>query len=67
MLIMEPEIKNIHDDLRKLIVDVTLIKNILLSEGELTDSAKKELAEARKIPRSACISHEEVKKRILQK
>jgi len=36
-----------EEDIRKLIQDVALIKNILISEGELTDWAKKELMIAR--------------------
>ena len=64
---METEIQNINEKLMIIVEDVELIKNILLSEGELTPWAKKELAEARKIPRKHCISHEEVKKRILKK
>jgi len=64
---METEIQNINEKLMIIVEDVELIKNILLSEGELTPWAKKELAEARKIPREQCISHEEVKKRILKK
>ena len=55
------------EDLRQLIQDVTLIKNILLSseEVELTDWAKKELAEARKVPDSELISMEEIEKEFL--
>ena len=51
--------------LNKLVEDVELIKNILMSEGELTDWAKQELIEARQ--RKEKISHEEVEKRILAK
>ncbi len=35
-------------DMRKLMEDVALIKNILMSEGGLTPWAKKELMKARK-------------------
>jgi len=55
------------EDLTQLRIDVALIKNVLLSEGELTDWAKHELARARKIPESECISHEDVKQMIPQK
>lgn len=62
------------NDLRQLISDVKLMKKILLSgelhsgyEGELSDWAKKELAEARKIPDSENIPLEEVEKMILSK
>lgn len=53
--------------MKKLRIDVALIKNAFLEEGELTDWAKEELEEARKVPESECISQEEVKKKILQK
>ena len=58
--------------LRRLIKDVALIEKNLSSqstnedpEGELSDWAKKELARARKTPRSEYISLEEVEKQIL--
>ena len=61
-------------DLKKLILTVETMKEILLSgklhydyEGELSDWAKKELEEARKIPNSENISLEEVEKMILSK
>jgi len=54
-------------DIKRLIQDVALIKNILMSERELTDWARKELREARETPVSECISHEEVKRRIFKK
>jgi len=43
------------------------ITNLTDSEGELTDWAKKEWAEARKIPDSELISSEEVKQLIKNK
>lgn len=55
------------EDLKKLIRDVELIKNMLMSEGELTDWAKKELSEARRRPASSYVSLEEVKRKILSK
>ncbi len=67
---METVIKGVSEkEIKQLVQDVTLIKNILISqeETELSDWAKKELAEARKIPRSKCISHEEVEKLILER
>ncbi len=56
-----------NEDLRQLIQDVTLIKNILLSdeEVELTDWAKKELSESRATPDSELISMEEIEKEFL--
>lgn len=47
--------------------DLALIKNYLFDETELTDWAKKELEEARKIPVSECVSHEEVGKLLFNK
>ena len=44
---METETKNMNEKLIKLIRDVELIKNILMSEGELTEYAKRELKKAR--------------------
>lgn len=64
---METEIKNIKEDIKKLIIDVALIKNAFLNEGELSDWAKQELELARRMPESECISQEEVKELILQK
>ena len=61
---MENETKNIDDKLAKLVRDVELIKNILMSEGELSDWARNELDEARR--RKTKISHSEVKKKILE-
>ena len=62
---MESEIRDLREEIKKLIIDVALIKNALLNEGELTDWAKEELEDARK--RNRKISHEEVKKLILEK
>ncbi|MBS3079006.1 hypothetical protein J4218_02705 [Candidatus Pacearchaeota archaeon] len=44
---METEIKDLKEDIRKLIIDVAIIKNTLLNETELTDWAKEELKKAR--------------------
>lgn len=41
------EIDVIHRDMEKIMRDVELIKNILLSEGELTQWAKNALEKAR--------------------
>jgi len=56
-------------DLKKLIRDVAIIKKYVISEREeeLSDWAKKELAEARKTPDSENISLEELEKRILKR
>jgi len=44
---MEQETSSMNQHLIKIERDIDLIKNILLSEGELTDWAKKELTKAR--------------------
>ena len=60
------------NDLRQLILDVKLMKEILLSgklyydyEGELSDWTKEELIKARETPDSELLSSEEVKQMIL--
>ena len=67
---MEMRFKDIDEkELRQLIEDVALLKEILLSsvhredpEGELSDWAKKELEKARKTPVSEFIPLENLKK-----
>jgi hypothetical protein len=44
---MEENMKVIHKDMRKIQRDLELIKNILASEGKLTEWAKQELKRAR--------------------
>ena len=62
---MQTGLEEVNKNLVKLRRDIDLIKNILISEGELSNWAKKELEKARKRPSSEKISHEEVKHRIL--
>ena len=57
---METEIKDIREDLKKLMIDVALIKNAFLEEGELTDWAKEELKKAREEDESECTSLNEL-------
>jgi len=66
---MKISMEQLHKDIVNVKNDVVLIKNILIEEGEfeLSDWAKKELAEARKIPDSKLIDHEEIERRILGK
>lgn len=54
------------NDLRQLVQDVQLLKNVLLLEGELTDWAKKELVKARKTSDEEYISMEEIEKEFLK-
>ena len=44
---METEIKDIREDIKKLMLDVALIKRVILNESELTDWANGELKRAR--------------------
>lgn len=64
---MEIEIKDLREDIKKLMIDVALIKETLLNEAELTDWAKEELEEARNRPEKEYVSLGDVKKRILSK
>ena len=60
---MESEIKDLREDMKKMMMDIALIKNALVAEGELSDWALEELEEARN--RKNKVSHEEAKKMIL--
>ena len=57
---MEPEIKDLREDIKKLRIDVALIKSTLLNETELTDLAKKELKKAREENESEYTSLDEL-------
>jgi hypothetical protein len=57
---MESEIKDLREDIKKLMVDVALIKNAFLDEGELTDWAKGELKKAREEDESEYLSLEKL-------
>ena len=57
---METETKEIHEDLLKMRKDIELIKHILMSEGELTIYAKKQLARARKEKDEGYVSLDEL-------
>lgn len=66
---METDMRDVRDDLAQLRKDVALIKDVLLlsgkdPEGELSEWAIQELAEAREIPDSENISLEDLKKEI---
>ena len=51
----ELELQHMHEDLEELKKDISVIKHILSEEGDLTESAKKQLKEARKTPNSEYI------------
>lgn len=63
---MEANFTNVKiEDLNQLKNDIELIKNLLLSEGELTDWAKNELATARETADSVFISMEDIENEFL--
>jgi len=61
---MESEIKDLREDLKKIMIDVALIKNAFLDEGELTDWAKKELKRAREESEENYIDLDDLRKEI---
>ena len=67
---MEAEIKDIKEELVQIRMTLEMMKKFIIPqkdpEGELSDWAKTELAEARDSPESEFISHEEVRKQILE-
>ena len=60
-------LKTIHKELVDIKGDINFLKHVMEEEYRLSDWAKKELEDARKVPDSKLMNHEEVKKRILQK
>ena len=59
---MAEAIEEMKRDIQDIKVELRRISHILDEDFELSDSAKKELAEARKEPLSKYISHEKVLK-----
>ncbi len=57
---MEIDTNTLHRDMEKIRKDLELIKNILLSEGELTEWAKNSLKEARKENESKYVDLEDL-------
>ena len=58
-----------QEDIEKIKTDLEIIKSMLVRkdpEGELSDWAKEELEKARATLESECISHEDVKKMVLE-
>lgn len=67
---MENMDKEILNKLNQIQIDIEIIKERTqddFEEVELTEWAENELAEARKIPDSECVSHDEVKEMLLKK
>ena len=63
---MAETIKHLQEDISEIKKELVLIRNILAEDFELTEEAKRALAEARKTPKSHYVSHEELKKRLLR-
>ena len=57
---MEINANHLHKDILSLKRDIALIKYMLMSEGKLTEWAKKELAKARDEPESSYTDLEEL-------
>lgn len=57
---MESEIKDLREDIKRLMIDVALIKNAFLEEGELTDWANNELKKAREENENEYVSLDEL-------
>jgi hypothetical protein len=64
---MEVKTINVDERLNKIARDVELIKNILVSEGELSDWAEEEIDRARSNPELEYVSLADAKKRIINK
>ncbi len=63
---MDTDIRTLSNDIREIKESLDVIKHILQEEYELSNYAKKQLKIARKTPLSKYVSHEEVKRRLLQ-
>lgn len=61
----EVTLQTIHKELTHIRSDIEFLKHAIKEDYELSDWAKKELADARKVPDSKLISHEKAKKLIL--
>ena len=63
---MEITMETLHGDMVKLQQELIIVKNILMSEGELTDWAKKELKKARAEKKEKYKSLEDLREEILE-
>ena len=59
-------LKTIHEDLRNLQKDMQFIKHVITEDFELSKESKKQLAEARKTPRTEYIGQKEIEKEFLR-
>lgn len=60
-------LETIHKEIVDLKGDMIFLKHAMEENFELSEWAKKELAESRKILDSELVSHEEVKRRLLRR
>lgn len=60
-------LETIHKEIVDIKGEIQFLRHVMEEEYELSDWAKKELAEARKVPDSDLINHEELKRRIIKK
>ncbi len=60
-------LETIHKEIADIKGELKFLKHIIEEEYQISEWAKKELSEARKVPDKDLIYHEEVKKRILGK
>ncbi len=56
------QLETIHNELEGIKGEIKFIRHVMEEDYRLSDWAKKELVEARKIPDSKLIDHEEVKR-----
>ena len=63
---MSANLATIHRDIKQMKSELLFLRHVMEEEYELSEEAKKQLEMARKTPRSAYLSHEAVKKRLLQ-
>jgi hypothetical protein len=59
-------LETIHKEIKQMQSDLYLLKHIMEEEYELSEKTQEKLDRARKTPRSEYISHEHVKRKLLQ-
>lgn len=64
---MENINQEILSKINQIQIDIEFIRENIVEDEKLSDWAKNELTEARKIPDSECVSHEKVKEMLLEK
>jgi hypothetical protein len=59
-------LETIHREIQQIQTNLYLLKHIMEEEYELSEKTQKKLDRARNTPRSKYISHEHIKKKLLQ-